>query len=787
MKLIKYHPQGIVLGASLVLFCLAFANQTGDRLTNISTPYQQEVADSIFTIAPIGEFLPSPSQALEFAWEINFPYNGTFDLSILALSPGDTVPDILPDTGLFFSELGIVGKNFQYPASAFPFQSGQRYAWQVRTTLSNAIIGGPVIFFPRPAPCGIVVSGVPTTAICPGDCFALQVDLPPSVFLLQHQFSLYASHPGLPGSAVTVNGLNVYEASLLCGAQEPPQVSLTSTGGVSVVLQICINEPTPAPLHFDLYYSRPGASCSGDQCATTCCHEVESFIVDVEDVLDYTSIFIEIKSPDPFSTSLLHEICRGDAAHFSIQNLPEGFANPQWQCYDGTAWQAIPDLQTSPWLLHEDDPLLTIDCAASTTGFSEKIFRAIVPPTIMGMPDPPCQYITDEYPLLICCPITPAPATFLTVTPGEPLCEGDMVPFTVELNSPDLFVQTPGEYVDIHWMLNDDDIGHLDETFFTISQTAGQSDLCFKAIISNCAQKEVTVQQCISVSLKPVEGSISIDLSTDCGIADPCISDCYLVCPGSQATLTATGFDNCTIHWERAYSLDDACDPLDLNWEPMGSSSNTVQNTNTIFPPGTDCIYYRVVCKPEGDPSACDPAISNIIKVKKQNLPATPMILVPSTLCKGDFFELLVTGAALSNSYTWFCNGLEVGVGSSLVLEADQRACYWVEADNACGVATSEKACAEVCEVVALISCPLAPNDCACLGLPIELSAADSYSTCDPSDLQFAWSWSSGTANTVSILDTPPVSGETYTLVVTDTETGCTDLSQLTILPCDKN
>jgi hypothetical protein len=110
-----------------------------------------------------------------------------------------------------------------------------------------------------------------------------------------------------------------------------------------------------------------------------------------------------------------------------------------------------------------------------------------------------------------------------------------------------------------------------------------------------------------------------------------------------------------------------------------------------------------------------------------------------------------------------------------------------VEADNACGVATSEKACAEVCEVVALISCPLAPNDCACLGLPIELSAADSYSTCDPSDLQFAWSWSSGTANTVSILDTPPVSGETYTLVVTDTETGCTDLSQLTILPCDKN
>jgi hypothetical protein len=766
----------------LLLSCIYLAQGSGERFF-MAAPEKTALNDSITLLRPIGEIVLDADSLPVFEWAVNFSYNGTFTLKILELNPDQPLPDSLPDVGLHFLQSGIVGTLFAYPPNAPELQAGRRYAWQVETDFlvnGKKVKGDPFDFTPVPPfNCDITIGAVPAVPLCPGECFTLSVSLPtpipPTIFPYQHRFTLYTDHPGLPGNAVTVNGMPAYEQSLLCGAVETPQVA--QTGGSTANLTICINEGSPTDVAFTLYYNRPSSACA-TQCATSCCHSTVTFSVPVANITGYTGITLEVRD---ITGVPIQEACATQPVSIVAHNAPVG-SMPLWQCSDdnGMTWQ---DIATGGLTLNAFlDALLSLDCSTNPAGFWDKIFRAKF--TISDPSGTVCEFFSDEQPLRICCPLTSAA---LAISPNSLLCEGDDETFSVSLTSSDLFVQVPGDYVGIEWFVNGTPIGFSNQTSFSHSLTLGETDVCFTAEITNCAGKKLTVTQCVPVDPRPVCGSITgaspnLTLVSE----DPITGDkTYTICPGKDAVLEAIGYDKCTINWE--YSDDGGS-----TWLPVGGVSNTIQNTNTLFPPGSGCRDYRLLCKPKSDPSGCPTCISNIVRICEVPEPSLPIIgnCIPQ-VCKGDPIALSVSNVEAGVAYTWLCNGLEIATGPALNLAAEKSACYWVEANNGCFVAESDLCCIEVCETVAIISCPLPPNECACFGEPIMLTAEASYSTCPPGDLIYEWHWldelgAPQSSSSVSITDTPPIGGTLYSLTVTDLLTGCVDEAQLFIKPCVK-
>ncbi len=514
---------------------------------------------------------------------------------------------------------------------------------------------------------------------------------------------------------------------------------------------------------------------------------------------NYNGLDFEIRDY-PYRNNLLTEICNGEPAHFCLFDngqapAPNSNITVQWEYSDdgGTSWNNITGTPFVDFCFGVPSGNITMDCSTSITGFVDRKYRAIS--NVTQAPFGSCDYFSDEYDIRICCPINPA--TAVIISPPNPLCEGDAATLNVSLDPStiDLFVQTPGPNVTIDWCLNGSPIVPAlppNTTSFTYNFTAPvvltPTNFCFEAKITNCANKSSIFSSCIRVDPEPKCGRI-IGLPTPSTLTQvfPSPNPVYEMCPDNDASLgidPAFPFSNCNPQWQ--YSFDQ------LTWFPLGFS-NSIQNTNILprsvlnWPPGATSIFYRIQCLPLVNPSACDPCFGDTLEIQLIDDPQPATITGINQICKGDISTLSVSNPDPSHTYTWFCNGLQVGTGTNY--QASMDACYWVEISNGCVIAESPQYCLTVCEVIPKLSCPITPNECACLGDPITLDACDSEYSCDPAaTLIYAW-YINGvlqTTTTCDITDTPPAAGSTYRVEVTHPASGCTASTERFVKPCDK-
>ena len=498
---------------------------------------------------------------------------------------------------------------------------------------------------------------------------------------------------------------------------------------------------------------------------------------------------LNILISDPLQTVGLTEICSGDAVSFNLGSpIPLG-ASVQWEYSDvGFNLATIPI--SDPifddkfiFLVPPNHPVLQADCSTNI-GYTDRYFRAII--TVSDGQGGTCSYTVSFGPLRICCPLS-VPQVIIAPTA---ICEGDVVTLNVSLNTPDPYVMPPGQTVDIDWCLDGNPIPFHDQTNFSHTVTAGTSDICFQAKITNCAGKLVTATSCVRVDLRPSCGTIQGVSSSLTQVSQPTspANLAYEICPGDDGVLQATGFTNCILHWQYSFTPT-----VSASWIDMGTS-NSQQNTNILLPAGHSNIFYRVECRPLLAGSPCPPCQSNIIEVREKPVPHGPVLTGNQQICIGDPPSIFsISNPTPNTTYTWLCNGKEIGSGVNLTSFAvNETACYWVEWDDGCYQGESPWLCLAVCEVIPKISCPLVPNDCACLGLQICLSPAGSYNSCG-GPLLYTWSWNNGSyqsggdINGSSLYHIPDPAGTLYTLTVTDPSNGCTATTTYFVKPCDKN
>ncbi len=517
---------------------------------------------------------------------------------------------------------------------------------------------------------------------------------------------------------------------------------------------------------------------------------------------------LELRGQLPSSSGLLPEICSGDPVHFCVLKdgvtpQPPPGMTVEWQFSDdGSPWQPVlhatdPDFfqagsTTNGKLCFAAQHITAICTAANPDGFTDRKYRANI-----TLNDPMlgnCTYTSDEYALKICCPI-PASTMNITVLPAGllngTLCEGDVADFTVTL-SPAPFT---GAATTIKWYRDGVYQPSLDNlaSFTAPGITVFVPSICFKANVSHCS-KSTSFESCIVVDPMPSCGTIekSPTCTTLQPLNTPCVGStiCYLICPGDDATLYEfTPFNNCFEQWQ--YTFDH------VTWFDLGYT-NEEQNTNELpgdwpWPAGMPPIFYRIKCLPKHMPSGCEPCYSNEVRIEFIQPPAADVITGLTQICSSTGGTLLSMAAPdPAFTYTWYYNGLEVQSGPSSSYFAAKDGCYWVDISNGCQVTQTAWHCLRICELIAAITCPLPPNDCAFVGLAIELDACIATSnSCggNPNTFSYSWTWTDNlgnpqTASSCSISDTPALTGTSYSVTVTDPATGCTDTATETVLPC---
>lgn len=508
----------------------------------------------------------------------------------------------------------------------------------------------------------------------------------------------------------------------------------------------------------------------------------------------------------PYRNVSLTGICEGEPIHICLDDsgqTPGPYANVsvQWEFSDdgGTSWNPVGTPSFQDFCFPVQPGEIQVPCPGNTDGFVNRKYRAIS--TATGPNGNQCDYVSTEYDLQICCPIGGAN---LTVQPSGPFCEGDVVNFQVDLNPNDPFVATPGPNVTIDWFFDGAALpAFANQTSFNFGPWTAPfpplgvpGSYCFQAEVRNCQGKLATFEQCVTVDPQPVCGTIDAfpfgapqnltPVSTN-----PLV---YEICPGNDAVVAIDlPFQYCIPEWQYTFTDPATGSPT---WVSMGTS-NSQQNTNILpshlWPASATSIYYRIQCNPLSMPSGCDPCFSNYVEIRLIPAPATPLIAGSNQECLED----MPTSLSISNpntglTYTWYHDGLVFGNGTSI--NALESGCYWVEATDGCHTAVSAQHCIEVCETIARLSCPLVPNECACLGDPITLTACGSEHTCSGnsgSSLQYEWfidGVSQGPASAVcDLTHTPPAAGSTYVVTVKDPVTGCVGTATRTVVPCDKN
>lgn len=515
----------------------------------------------------------------------------------------------------------------------------------------------------------------------------------------------------------------------------------------------------------------------------------------------------EVMLSQYFGTTLIPatEICSGDPLHFCINNidgtavnmmssLPNINITVQWQYLDNTVTQFTdvpafvnPCFNTGPGII-------ITDCASNPDGFVDRKYRAVfeVTDAATGMS---CVYYSDEVNIRICCPLSDAATVEISTNlTGNLLCEGDVIDLTVNLQTTDIFVTNPGPAVNIEWTINGigqplfDDMSNFSLSSFPVDDP----ELCVEAVVTNCAGKSMMYRQCLIVDPNPMCGTIIAMMGN--GLLTQVSSSplVYNICRNSDAVLKQfdpTLFKNGEAHWQYRF-------PPATSWNDLGVSNNH-QNTNTlpadgpsgspyVWPAGQQCIEYRIEVTPNSNPSGCLSCFSNALTICLVEDPPSGVITGINPICSGNITTLTVSPYDPYFTYTWFHNALPVGSNTSS-LTINEGGCYWVELSNSCGLKNeTPHQCVDLCEIIPVISCPLAPNPCATPGMPITLSGCDSQDNCS-GNLIYNWSWSSGTVVSQSgctLEHIPDNNGTTYTLTVTNTITGCSAQTELFIKPC---
>jgi len=801
------------------------SNWTGGP-DQICDAYCQTANLGIVPISPIGEVVWAPGEPRTFIWTNAVGYSGLYHLKIKKLAADEEAPLDLPDTGLFYENADIPDSSFTLPGSVPEFDSTARYAWQVETvgTVGGLKVRGPVVvIIALPRGVNLTITGLPTSPLCPGECYTFNALFQPSFpwsFYL-NRLTVYTDFDPTvnftPDVRVSVPG---FGGSTMAMA---PKTGLLPVPGFepahynwfnpSRPVQICINKYKAGPVLLRFYFSR-GSSCNTIPLGLPCLFDIEDRYVTIANVPNYGTPTLSI-TPQT-SNANLTEICSGDPVKFCLKDasgnpLPPATAPTviTWEYSTTGCGGAFSPLTGAPFNLNQfcfgvGPGIMLANCGPGSKGFDDFCYRAKIVVT-----DPAtgkvCTYFSTAYPLRICCPV-PKPTVVLNVQPASALngtlCEGDVVTIDVSLTNPpgSWIPPGPGSVVTIDWCLNGVPISlPPGTTQFTYGPfTVGAAPLCFEVKIKNCACPLVTSQTCIPVSLAPKCGAI-VGCHPNLTLISSSPMLCYEICPGKEAAVCMVNpadFMNCIPQWQ--FSFDN------LTWKPLGST-NPIQNTDILpctevgspyeWPAGVTCIYYRICCAPPVQPSGCDPCYSNVIKVCLKPSPVAPVLQPPGTICFGQSV-ILSTPLQAGVTFTWYCNGINQGNGVNVGLNneftATQQAWYWVVADNGCEKVESNHVFLQICIVTAEISCPLFPNECAKQGEEIHLNCAMSNSTCG-GPLTFQWTTdgtgSPGTTSTATNLcdfyhyPGPPPAGTVYTLTVTD-QFGCTDSHTVRVVPC---
>ena len=641
------------------------------------------------------------------------------------------------------------------------------------------------------------------TNLCPGDCFTTTATFSPTsttsfdtlVIFSDCPADVYVEILAPLGLATLPTGLfNTY--AWPPRPERPPHFNaFVSTG--SIPIKICIDKGRNAPVNLGFHLTR-GIDT-----------DVKMRTIAVANVPNYSKIRLRIESPAD-STSL-SEICSGEPVKFCIRDQVTGLPIAPPPSGTVVTWEISP---ISPMIFTTlTDPafslnqfcfnvplgVLLANCAPGQDGKERYVVRAkiVVPDPVTGQV---CTYYTNESKLDICCPVPPFSVMLddlsTGTTPGN-LCEGDTVTFGVKIipSVASWFPGTPSSVDTIDWCLDGAPITITSgtPTAFTYGPIIiGATDLCFEAKVRNCACPEVRVKACVDVDPVPKCGQIIGCDPADLTLVASSPMLCYDICPGRDAAVCmvdSADFKDGIVQWQFSFN--------GTTWQDLGSS-NPTQNTNTLpcndmgspyfWAAGQTCIYYRICVMPYSPLSGCDTCYSNTIKICLRKRPDVPIVGGVTTICKGGTAILDVLNPEAGVTYQWYCNG--IAVPGAISLFATQQACYWVVASNGCDTVKSSLHCLEVCEVTALISCPITPNECAEVGVEIQLNCSASGSSCGGA-LSYLWSDDgTGTPGTTSSATTncafyhfPATGGTTYTLVVTDAN-GCVSSTTTTVVPC---
>lgn len=498
------------------------------------------------------------------------------------------------------------------------------------------------------------------------------------------------------------------------------------------------------------------------------------------------------------------QICSGDAMHFCLSKAGGGIpdiiptdpniqVNVLWEYLDNTVTSFTPIPTFSGLCFPVAQGEIVMDCSSNPDGFQDREFRAVfeVEDLVTGHI---CYYYSDTMTVRICCPLSEnAIVNVSTNLNNDLLCAGDNVNFTVSLDTPDFFVNPPGAGINIEWKYNGNPINQNGQISFThqINPLIGPQ-ACFEATVTNCAGKKMIYKTCLNVDLQPRCGVIT-ENPTGTLMQLSAVPLVYEICPGDDASLmklNASTFRDGIFVWQ--YMFPNTAPGI---WNDLGIANN-IQNTNILpvinpplspylWPTGETCVTYRIEGRPYNSPSGCDSCHTNELTICLKNPPVVDVIVGDNKFCKGSSTILSLANYDPDFQHYWYWNGTFIGNGVSVT--ATKAGCYWVVISNGCESVTTAPHCIEVCEVKAVLSCPLAPNRCPNDGDMITLSACDSESNCtDPLSFSFQWSNNPGTGavNGCQMTHNVVAGGTTYTVTVTDSN-GCSDTASITVIPCN--
>ena len=259
----------------------------------------------------------------------------------------------------------------------------------------------------------------------------------------------------------------------------------------------------------------------------------------------------------------------------------------------------------------------------------------------------------------------------------------------------------------------------------------------------------------------------------------------YEICDGLDAQLITNleDYDNCLPQWEYSFDL--------THWTDLGRT-NTVQNTNILpadeWPDSTaTSIFYRVSGPTAQEPSACTTCQSNLVEIRIAPPPETIEVDGIFAFCENFTNTLTITNPMPDLTYTWFCDNVEVATGTTYTYYADESKDFKIKAEDACLIITNRRFAVDFCDFTAVVTCPLLPNDCACLGEPITVWARG-LSKCENENYSYQWTIDGLVQHEDSpyITFIPKADGSVYQAEIVDLVNGCIDVAEGRITPCDK-